>query len=215
MQRGATRRLALGAIAAVTAVAVVGNRGPGPTMVTAGDSGDQPVALVGEAPVGDGSDAESDTTSSTLMSSTEPTTASTIESTIASSLSTVATSSTASTVSTVLATATAPTTAVTVESTAAAPASTASTTATSSSTTTSSTTSTTPAAPTTTPTTASSTTASGCDPNYTGCVPIASDVDCAGGSGNGPAYVEGPVEVIGVDIYGLDADNDGIGCEKD
>ena len=32
-----------------------------------------------------------------------------------------------------------------------------------------------------------------CDPNYTGaCVPIASDVDCAGGSGNGPAYVEGP-----------------------
>src|SRR5262249_2690692 len=28
-----------------------------------------------------------------------------------------------------------------------------------------------------------------CDPNYSGaCVPIASDVDCAGGSGNGPAY---------------------------
>ncbi|WP_431606782.1 hypothetical protein [Mycolicibacterium neoaurum] len=27
-----------------------------------------------------------------------------------------------------------------------------------------------------------------CDPNYSGaCVPIASDVDCAGGSGNGPA----------------------------
>lgn len=25
----------------------------------------------------------------------------------------------------------------------------------------------------------------GCDPNYSGCVPIASDVDCAGGSGNG------------------------------
>ena len=33
-----------------------------------------------------------------------------------------------------------------------------------------------------------------CDPNYSGaCVPIASDVDCAGGSGNGPAYVQGPV----------------------
>ena len=29
---------------------------------------------------------------------------------------------------------------------------------------------------------------SGCDPNYTGCVPIDSDVDCAGGSGNGPSY---------------------------
>nr|WP_223252992.1 hypothetical protein [Arthrobacter sp. AFG7.2] len=56
--------------------------------------------------------------------------------------------------------------------------------------------------------------ASGCDPNYSGCVPIASDVDCAGGSGNGPAYVQGPVRVIGSDIYGLDGkDNDGVGCE--
>lgn len=55
--------------------------------------------------------------------------------------------------------------------------------------------------------------AQGCDPNYTPCVPIASDVDCAGGSGNGPAYVRGPVQVIGTDIYGLDRDGDGIGCE--
>ena len=54
---------------------------------------------------------------------------------------------------------------------------------------------------------------SGCDPNYSGCVPIASDVDCAGGSGNGPAYVQGPVRVIGGDPYGLDRDNDGVGCE--
>jgi hypothetical protein len=45
-------------------------------------------------------------------------------------------------------------------------------------------------------------------------VPVASDVDCAGGSGNGPAYVQGPVEVIGADIYGLDADHDGVGCES-
>lgn len=52
-----------------------------------------------------------------------------------------------------------------------------------------------------------------CDPNYSGCVPIAEDVDCAGGSGNGPAYVEGPVEVIGRDVYGLDDDGDGIGCD--
>ena len=53
-----------------------------------------------------------------------------------------------------------------------------------------------------------------CDPNYSGaCVPIASDVDCAGGGGNGPAYVSGPVKVIGSDIYGLDSDHDGIGCE--
>ncbi len=56
---------------------------------------------------------------------------------------------------------------------------------------------------------------SGCDPNYAGaCVPIASDVDCAGGSGNGPAYVRGPVTVIGTDIYGLDNDRDGVGCER-
>ncbi len=52
-----------------------------------------------------------------------------------------------------------------------------------------------------------------CDPNYSGCVPIASDVDCAGGRGNGPAYVSGPVRVVGSDIYGLDGDNDGVGCE--
>lgn len=54
---------------------------------------------------------------------------------------------------------------------------------------------------------------SGCDPNYSGCVPVASDVDCAGGSGNGPAYVQGPVRVLGSDIYDLDRDSDGIGCE--
>ena len=56
-------------------------------------------------------------------------------------------------------------------------------------------------------------TQSKCDPNYSGCVPIASDVDCAGGSGNGPAYVRGPVEVIGSDIYGLDRDGNGLACE--
>ena len=54
-----------------------------------------------------------------------------------------------------------------------------------------------------------------CDPNYEGaCVPIASDVDCAGGSGNGPAYVQGPVRVVGSDIYDLDRDGDGIGCDS-
>lgn len=54
---------------------------------------------------------------------------------------------------------------------------------------------------------------SNCDPNYSGaCVPIASDVDCAGGSGNGPAYVAGPVYITGYDKYGLDRDGDGVGC---
>jgi hypothetical protein len=56
--------------------------------------------------------------------------------------------------------------------------------------------------------------AQNCDPNYRGaCVPIASDVDCAGGGGNGPAYVRGPVYVIGSDIYDLDRDGDGVACE--
>jgi hypothetical protein len=55
---------------------------------------------------------------------------------------------------------------------------------------------------------------SSCDPNYSGaCVPIASDVDCVGGSGNGPAFVRGPVYVTGTDIYDLDRDGDGVACE--
>lgn len=53
----------------------------------------------------------------------------------------------------------------------------------------------------------------GCDPNYSGCVPIARDVDCAGGGGDGPEYVKGPIRVIGRDIYQLDGDGDGIACE--
>jgi hypothetical protein len=54
---------------------------------------------------------------------------------------------------------------------------------------------------------------SGCDSNYSGCVPIASDVDCGGGSGDGPAYLDGSVSVIGSDVYGLDSDSDGTACE--
>lgn len=54
----------------------------------------------------------------------------------------------------------------------------------------------------------------GCHASYEGaCVPIASDVDCAGGSGNGPAYVRGPVYVVGPDVYDLDRDGDGVACE--
>jgi hypothetical protein len=53
----------------------------------------------------------------------------------------------------------------------------------------------------------------GCDSNYSGCVPIASDVDCAGGSGNGPKYVSGPLRVTGTDVYDLDRDGNGIACE--
>ena len=57
--------------------------------------------------------------------------------------------------------------------------------------------------------------ASNCDPNYAGaCVPVASDVDCAGGSGDGPAYVQGPVRVVGDDIYDLNRDDDNIACDS-
>lgn len=53
-----------------------------------------------------------------------------------------------------------------------------------------------------------------CHPSYTGaCVPAnVSDVDCAGGSGNGPFYT-GRVNVVGPDVYDLDRDGDGVGCE--
>jgi hypothetical protein len=56
--------------------------------------------------------------------------------------------------------------------------------------------------------------ASDCNPNYTPCVPNDTvDVDCLGGSGDGPSFVEGQVQVIGEDVYDLDADENGVGCE--
>jgi len=54
-----------------------------------------------------------------------------------------------------------------------------------------------------------------CDSNYSGCVPVASDVDCKPGSGDGPAYISAPVKILKNDPYRLDFDKDGIGCEKD
>jgi micrococcal nuclease len=57
----------------------------------------------------------------------------------------------------------------------------------------------------------------GCHASYSGaCVPTGfSDVDCAGGSGNGPGYVSTKnFRVVGPDEYDLDADGDGIGCES-
>jgi hypothetical protein len=70
-----------------------------------------------------------------------------------------------------------------------------------------------PSSPRAGPTSPESQQPAGCHPNYSGCVPIASDVDCAGGSGNGPQYVQGPVDVLGPDVYDLDRDGDGVGCE--
>ncbi|WP_424937252.1 MULTISPECIES: G5 domain-containing protein [Bacteria] len=53
-----------------------------------------------------------------------------------------------------------------------------------------------------------------CHPSYAdACVPFAEDVDCAGGEGDGPAYVQRPVRVVGPDVYKLDHDKDGIACD--
>ena len=51
-------------------------------------------------------------------------------------------------------------------------------------------------------------------PGYSPCLPPASDYDCAGGTGNGPEYVGGPVRVTGADPYDLDRDGDGVGCQS-
>jgi hypothetical protein len=56
-----------------------------------------------------------------------------------------------------------------------------------------------------------------CTPGYRPCIPLRrSDVDCYGGSGNGPRYTRrGVVYHVrrGMDRYRLDADHDGRGCE--
>jgi micrococcal nuclease len=48
-------------------------------------------------------------------------------------------------------------------------------------------------------------TGSDCEPGYSPCLPITSDLDCSD--------VTGPVHVTGSDPYRLDRDGDGIGCE--
>jgi resuscitation-promoting factor RpfB len=58
-----------------------------------------------------------------------------------------------------------------------------------------------------------STQESDCASGYSPCLPPASDYDCAGGSGDGPAYAEGPISVTGSDPYDLDSDSDGVACE--
>ena len=55
---------------------------------------------------------------------------------------------------------------------------------------------------------------SNCTPGYDPCLTPASDYDCAGGSGNGPAYADGPIYVTGSDPYDLDSDGDGVACES-
>lgn len=71
------------------------------------------------------------------------------------------------------------------------------------------------------PTTAAPTTQppsqSECHPSYEGtCIPPdVEDADCAGGSGDGPHYVqEKNIRVVGTDVFDLDRDGNGIGCES-
>ena len=54
-----------------------------------------------------------------------------------------------------------------------------------------------------------------CHDSYQGeCLKVGiGDYDCAGGSGNGPNYVQGTVRVVGPDEFDLDRDGDGLGCE--
>lgn len=185
---GMVRPVAVGAIAVlVIAVALMG-RNTGTSTIDV--SSERALPLVSESLT---------TAPPTTVSTTLPT-ASTAATTPSSTTTSLSTTTTATSLST---------TATTASVTSLAPAPTESSTTESTTTTEAPTSS-----PPTTIETTTTATSSGCDPNYSGCVPIASDVDCAGGSGNGPAYVSGPVQVIGQDIYGLDADNDGIGCER-
>jgi hypothetical protein len=56
---------------------------------------------------------------------------------------------------------------------------------------------------------------SGCHSSYSGyCLTVGiGDWDCLGGGGNGPNYVPVMVRVVGFDEFGLDADDDGYGCD--
>ena len=55
-----------------------------------------------------------------------------------------------------------------------------------------------------------------CHPSYQGtCIPTnVPDADCAGGTGNGPHFVqERNIRVVGADPYDLDGDGNGVGCQ--
>jgi hypothetical protein len=55
-----------------------------------------------------------------------------------------------------------------------------------------------------------------CHPSYEGaCLkPFVGDYDCAYGPGDGPNFVFSRVTVVGPDVYTLDKDHDGFGCDQ-
>jgi hypothetical protein len=73
-----------------------------------------------------------------------------------------------------------------------------------------------PPPPTTAPPPPTTAPSRSCDPSYPDvCLdPNAEDYDCAGGSGNGPRYVSGPIRVRPPDPLDLDREGDGWGCER-
>jgi hypothetical protein len=55
----------------------------------------------------------------------------------------------------------------------------------------------------------------GTDRDRGGCIRASlGDYDCWPGSGDGPNFVIGPVQVVGPDVFRLDSDGDGVGCER-
>jgi PASTA domain len=73
-----------------------------------------------------------------------------------------------------------------------------------------------PPPPSTAPPPPETTPSQNCDPSYPDvCLdPAVEDYDCAGGTGNGPKYVEGPIRVRPPDPFDLDREGDGWGCEN-
>lgn len=57
---------------------------------------------------------------------------------------------------------------------------------------------------------------SDCEPSYPSvCLHQGiGDYDCSSGTGDGPNYVQGPLEVRAPDPFRLDANHDGVGCER-
>lgn len=60
------------------------------------------------------------------------------------------------------------------------------------------------------------TTGDACNANYRGrCLPLDEDVDCLPSDGDGPWFIDATVVVMGEDVFELDDDGDGLGCDPE